>query len=72
MAKQHPLIGRTVTAVRPMTAKEAEAAGWEFGRHGAPQVVALDDGSYIFASCDPEMNDTGHLMFGKNGKLFDA
>lgn len=60
--KAHPYIGKTITAVRPMTKEEAEREGWSFGRHSAPSVVVLSDGSLIYASRDPEGNGPGELF----------
>jgi hypothetical protein len=63
--------GRKIVRVREMTAKEANAEGWGFNMHGAPNVLVLDDGSTVFASSDPEGNAPGSL-FGKDkgGKGF--
>jgi len=51
------LIGRTIVAVRYMSAQEAGEMCW-FHR---AMIVELDDGTLLFASADEEMNDAGVL-----------
>jgi len=57
--------GRKIKCVRRMTEEEASEEYWDFGRHGAPIVIDLDDGTTIYPSRDPEGNDHGWL-FAKN------
>lgn len=72
------MIGRTIVAIRPMTAKEQEDFYWD-SRYPIP-VIVLDDGSLLIASQDEEMNGPGELLhvdndetylvyFGKNNDL---
>ena len=62
---EHFLVGRKVIQVRDMTGKEIKAQGW-YGSN-SPQTIVFDDGSIVFASCDPEGNDAG-CLFAINGK----
>lgn len=61
------VIGKRIIAVRNMTEEEAADEGWTFGRHGAPTVIVLDDGTRVYASRDPEGNGPGAL-FGADGE----
>lgn len=61
-AEEHPLIGQTIFKIRPMTKKEGEKEGWEFGRHGAPMILELSNGALVYPSCDPEGNRPGALF----------
>lgn len=54
-------IGRTITNVRPMTAAELEAEGWDEYRYGGTALV-LDGGGLIYASRDDEGNGPGALF----------
>jgi hypothetical protein len=54
------LKGRTIVDVRPMTDEEYEAEGW-LGS-GEDTVLVLDDGTLVYASCDPEGNMPGALF----------
>ena len=57
--------GRIIKCVRRMTKEEAAEEYWEFGLHGAPIAIDLDDGTTIYPSQDPEGNSNGWL-FAKN------
>lgn len=59
-------VGLTVTEVRLMTDKELELEGWERSYNEAV-VMIFNDGSKVYASCDPEGNDSGSL-FGITGQ----
>lgn len=62
------LIGRTIKAVRPMTARELASQGWEDDPHGGI-VLILDDGTRLYPSRDEEGNGPGAL-FGSKGTTF--
>lgn len=60
MAKKNvSFIGKTIKAVRPMTAYEISEEGWDSGG----MAIVLSDGTRLFASCDEEGNGPG-AMFG--------
>jgi hypothetical protein len=52
------LLGKTVTAVRYMTRKEAD----ELGFYSLPVVITFNDGTEIYPSSDDEGNDGGALF----------
>lgn len=66
----HP-VGLTCTNVRWLTEDEASNEGWDDIRWNNTAVLEFNDGSKIYASCDPEGNGPGSL-FGslKNGDCF--
>lgn len=64
--KQSEFVGKTVKAVRTMTARELQAEGWDGGNK--PRVIEFTDGSTVYASCDPEGNGPGCLY----GKMADG
>jgi hypothetical protein len=52
--------GLVILNVRPMSKKELEDQAWDIGSwEKAPTVLVLSDGSFIFASTDPEGNGPG-------------
>ena len=53
------MIGKTITGIRPMTRKEAEAFCWD--EHNVA-VIELEDGSIIIPSMDTEGNGPGELF----------
>lgn len=56
-------IGKTIKAIRPMTAAELENEGWTGLTRGyAPVVIEFSDGSKIYASQDEEGNGPGALF----------
>jgi hypothetical protein len=57
-----PVIGATITEVRPMTAAELAAEGWDLTIHGAPAALVLSTGAVIYASRDEEGNGYGALF----------
>ena len=59
------MVGRTITAVRYMTAEEAEDLGFSV----RPIVLMLDDGSDFFPQSDDEGNDGGALSTSWGGAL---
>lgn len=65
----HP-VGLKCVNVRWLTEVEAEREGWDI-RYNNTSVLEFSDGSIIYASCDPEGNDSG-MLFGtlKNGDSF--
>jgi hypothetical protein len=56
------LVGRTITAVRPLTSKEAAECGWELVRYEIPYGLVLDNGDILAPSRDPEGNGPGALF----------
>jgi hypothetical protein len=55
------LVGQKIKAIRKMTKKDMEQEGW----HGdPPQVIILENGIKLYASCDEEGNGSG-CMFGR-------
>lgn len=57
----HP-VGLKVTDVRMMTKGELDSEGWEESFGDFPVVIVFEDGSKIYASCDPEGNGPGCLF----------
>lgn len=71
-SKALALVGRKITAVRPMTAKELEREGWTANRrHGLPTALVLDDGTVLYPSQDEEGNGPG-VMYGWDGQTLDC
>jgi hypothetical protein len=60
-------IGLKITNIRMMTKLELEAEGWEESYGGFPVVIELEDGGKLYASSDPEGNDSG-CIFGMTEK----
>ena len=58
----HTVVGKRIIEVRPMTASEMEAEGWD----RPPTVLVLDDGSRLYPSRDDEGNGPG-TIFGAIG-----
>jgi len=58
------LVGRTVTAVRPLRQAELEDLCWEDGYGSIGFAIILDDGQVLIPSSDPEGNSTGHVFLG--------
>lgn len=56
------ITGLTITAVRPMTAPEAQREGWRYDSQLPPTVVQLENGTLLYASADPEGNGPGSLV----------
>jgi hypothetical protein len=56
-------VGLKVTEVRMMNKLELDAEGWENSWGGFPVAIVFEDGSMIYASSDPEGNDSG-CIFG--------
>ncbi len=79
-----PLIGHRVVTLRPMVESEKELVGWvdetasgdeyaedrEWCADGVT-VLVLSNGATVFAACDPELNDGGHLVTACKGNLYD-
>lgn len=55
-------VGLKVKEVRMMNSLELESEGWEDSYGGFPVVIVFEDGSKIYASSDPEGNDSGCLF----------
>jgi hypothetical protein len=55
-------VGLKVTEVRMMNKLELDAEGWENSWGGFPVVLIFEDGSKVYASSDPEGNDSGCLF----------
>jgi hypothetical protein len=64
-ARKH-LVGRTITAVRYQTTKEAGENGW-FSR---PIEITLDNGTTIVPMRDDEGNDAGAISVGTKDGAF--
>jgi hypothetical protein len=54
------LVGKKIIEVRQMTEEEVEYEGWPGA--GDDTVLVLDDGTRVYASCDPEGNMPGALF----------
>ncbi len=79
-----PLIGHRIVTLRPMVESEKELVGWvdetasgdeyaedrEWCADGVT-VLVLSNGATVFAACDPELNDGGHLVTACKGNLYD-
>lgn len=52
------LLGRKITKVRYFSEEEAENMGWS----GRPVAMLLDNGIWVFPSCDDEGNEGGSLF----------
>jgi len=59
--KPTDLVGRTISAVRPMTQKEQDLEGW----FTPAMVLVLDDGTLLYPSRDMEGNGSG-VLFGQD------
>ncbi len=57
------LIGKKITAIRPITQRELDSEGWD--GHGATCVIELEGGIKIYPSEDDEGNGAGTL-FGED------
>jgi len=55
------LVGRSITKVRELSAKEAQELGWDYVSDPAI-VIELDDGTKLIPSRDPELNGEGFLL----------
>ena len=79
-----PLIGHRIVMVRPMVESEKELVGWVDETASGDKyaedrercadgvtVLVLSNGATVFASCDPELNDGGHLVTACKGNLYD-
>jgi hypothetical protein len=64
-------VGLRCTNVRWLTQDEANEEGWDDIRWNNTAVIEFNDGSKIYASCDPEGNGPGSI-FGslKDGTMF--
>jgi hypothetical protein len=60
-AAEQSFLGKTIVHLRYMTPEECEDMGW----HHRPLVIALHDGTLLYASRDDEGNDAG-AMFSNN------
>jgi len=58
------LIGRRITAIRPLTLEELAEEGWTTS-HRPVEALILDDGSKIYAARDYEGNGPG-VLFGRD------
>ena len=56
------IVGSKIIDLRPMTADEMEAEGWQ--KREIPMVLVLSSGTILYPSQDTEGNDAGSL-FGK-------
>ena len=56
------IVGSKIIDIRPMTADEMKAEGWQ--KREIPMVLVLSSGTILYPSQDTEGNDAGSL-FGK-------
>ena len=83
-ATTDPLIGHRIIMIRPMVESEKKLVGWVDERSDCDQwgedreccaagvaVLVLSNGATVFAACDPELNDGGHLVTTHRGELYD-
>src|SRR5215831_6405684 len=61
------LVGKKIIEVRQMTEEEVEYEGWPGA--GDDTVLVLDDGTRVYASCDPEGNMPGALFVREPDKV---
>lgn len=61
------LVGKKIIEVRQMTEEEVEYEGWPGA--GEDTVLVLDDGTRVYASCDPEGNMPGALFVREPDKV---
>ena len=64
-------IGRRIVAIRPLHESELEACGWDAWQDEAAVCILLDDGSKLWPSADPELNQSGWMVGWKKGELYD-
>lgn len=57
-AAEKVLLGKTIIKCRYMTRAEQQDLMWDH----RPLVIALHDGTLLYASCDEEGNDAGTLF----------
>lgn len=83
-ATTDPLIGHRIIMIRPMVESEKKHVGWvdetasgdeyaedrEWCADGVA-VLVLSNGASVFAACDPELNNGGHLVTTHRGNLYD-
>lgn len=62
MARSLDLLGRSIRDVRRMTTAELAAESWDCPAWEQPVALVLDDGTRLYASCDPEGNGPGALF----------
>jgi hypothetical protein len=60
-AAEKSFLGKTIVRLRYMTTEECAEMGWQH----RPLVIALHDGTLLYASRDDEGNDAG-AMFSNN------
>ena len=83
-ATTDPLIGHRIIMIRPMVESEKKLVGWVDETASGDKyaedreccaagvaVLVLSNGATVFAACDPELNDGGHLVTTHRGKLYD-
>lgn len=65
------VIGQKIKEIRPMTAEEVKAEGWNEDVFGNPTAIVLANGTVLYPSRDSEGNGGGAL-FGvtKKGDTF--
>jgi hypothetical protein len=64
------LIGAKIIAIRRMTNSELSGEGWGRSMHEPSTALVLDNGAVIYASSDPEGNNSGELFGTRGGKGF--
>ena len=53
------IVGQKIVRVRQMSKEEMVREGWD---RGSALALELENGTIIFASCDPESNGPGELF----------
>ena len=56
------VLGLTVAHVGPMSQADLKIEDWTAGRHNAPTVLTMSDGTKLYAARDPEGNGPGCLF----------
>ncbi len=65
------IVGQSIVQIRPMTAREIAAEGWDL-RHGETAVaIVLSNGLLIYPSQDHEGNGAG-VLFGTDPKTKES
>lgn len=62
------LVGKRITAVRPMTRKELAVEDWRPPRWKICVAIELEGGVVLYASQDSEGNGPG-MLFGREGEI---
>jgi hypothetical protein len=63
------LVGRTIVEIRPMTDRELELEGWDWGRPPVVTAIVLDNGIVLYPSRDEDGNGPGEIFIRQGGIL---